>query len=67
MALTPFFIHAAPLVGILLDEKPPAQVFVHVTFRVLILGALLGLTYLGRRVLKRLSARAGGDAQEDTD
>jgi hypothetical protein len=65
MTLITLFIQAVPLMDVLLDEKPPAQVFVHVSFRVLILGGIIGLTYLGRRFFKRLS-KASSDVQDES-
>jgi hypothetical protein len=41
----------------LLQERPPGQVFVHVTFRIIILGSLIAIVYFGRKAAQKWQRR----------
>jgi hypothetical protein len=50
----------------LLEDRPPAQVFVHITIRIVVLGSLVGLIFVGRKLVQRWQKRTGGN-QEDIE
>lgn len=50
----------------LLEDRPPERVFVHITIRILVLGSIIGVIFVGRKLAQRWQKRAG-ESEEDAE